>query len=103
VLLLHDNARLHTVALTQQKLEKMKWTTLDHHPYSPNLALCDYYLFRPLKEALGEQRFDDDHAVETFVSEWLMTQPTSFYQKGIENLPRCWEKCISKLGDYVKN
>lgn len=55
VILLHDNARPHTAAVTREKLEKMFWTPLEHPPYSPDLSPCDYHLFGPLKEALGGQ------------------------------------------------
>jgi len=56
-------------------------------------------LFGPLKEAIGGQRFDDNVAVE--VRNWLVSQSPSFYDSGIKKLPICWEKCISKSGDYV--
>lgn len=67
VLLLHDNARPHTAAITRDKLEEIFWTPLEHPSYSPDLSLCDYHLFRPLKEALGGQCFEDDAGVEEFV------------------------------------
>jgi len=53
VLLLHNNARPHSAALTQEKLAQMYWTVLEHPPYSPDLSPCDYHMFGPLKEALG--------------------------------------------------
>ncbi|XP_060822306.1 histone-lysine N-methyltransferase SETMAR-like [Bombus pascuorum] len=67
VILLHDNARPHTAALTCTTLEEIRWTPLDYPPYSPDLSPCDFHLFGPLKEALGGQRFQDDAAVEAFV------------------------------------
>lgn len=102
VILLHDNARPHTAALTVSKLREMHWTQLDHPPYSPDLSPCDFHLFGPLKEALGGQRFEDDEGVEGFVRNWLLTQPASFYDAAIKNLPSRWEKCISKAGNYVE-
>jgi len=87
VLLLHDNARPHSAALTQEKLSQMYWTVLEHPPYSPNLSPCDYHMFGPLKEALGGQRFDDDEQVENFVRKWLQTRPPSFYDAGIKKTP----------------
>ena len=102
VILLHDNARPHTAALTVQKLEEMHWTPLDHPPYSPDLSPCDFHLFGPLKEALGGQRFEDDEGVEGFVRNWLQTQPSSFFDAGIKKLPIRWEKCVTKAGDYVE-
>ncbi|KAF6198043.1 hypothetical protein GE061_007789 [Apolygus lucorum] len=102
VLLLHDNARPHTAALTREKLEEMHWTTVEHPPYSPDLSPCDYHMFGPLKEALGGERFQTDEEVETFVCNWLRTRPSTFFKTGIEKLPNRWEKCITLEGDYVE-
>jgi hypothetical protein len=41
VVLLHDNACLHTAAHTQALLELFNWGLLDHPLYSPDLALSD--------------------------------------------------------------
>jgi len=78
VLLLRDNARPHSAALTQEKLAQMYWTALEHPPYSPDLSPCDCHMFGHLKEALGGQRFDNDEQVENFVCKWLQTRPPSF-------------------------
>jgi len=75
VLLLHDNARPHSAALTQEKLAQMCWTALEHLPYSPDRSPCDY-MFGPLKEALGGQHFNDDEQVEDFMRKWLQTRPS---------------------------
>lgn len=102
VILLHDNARPHTAALTVQKLEQLGWETLEHPPYSPDLSPCDFHVFGPLKEALGGQKFHSDNEVEAYVRNWLQTRPDSFYVEGIKKLPIRWEKCVSKSGDYVE-
>ena len=57
VLLLHNNARPHSTALTQEKLAQMYWTAQEHPLYSPDLSPCDYHMFGPLKEALGWAAF----------------------------------------------
>ena len=41
----HDNATPHTSLVTRQKLLRLGWEEMLHPPYSPNLALSDYYLF----------------------------------------------------------
>jgi hypothetical protein len=33
-------------------------------PYSPDISLCDYHMFGPLKKALRGRRFSSDEAVE---------------------------------------
>ena len=102
VILLHDNARPHTAALTQEKLDQFHWEKLEHPPYSPDLSPCDFHLFGPLKEALGGQHFENDNEVEQFVCNWLKTRPQNFYQEGIQKLPTRWEKCINVERDYIE-
>jgi len=102
VLLLHDNARPHSAALTKEKLAQMYWTALEHPPYSPDLSPCDYHMFGHLKEALGGQHFNDDKQVENFVRKWLQTHPATFYDAGIKKLPIRWQTCIEKGGNYVE-
>ena len=43
--LLHDNANLHKAANVMIILEDDKVTVLSHQPYSPDIVLCDYFLF----------------------------------------------------------
>jgi transposase len=49
VVLLHDNARPHTVTRTRSLLELFSWELFDHPPYSPDLAPSDYHPFTYLK------------------------------------------------------
>ena len=69
-ILLHDNARLHTIAITREKLTKMHWKTPEHPSYSPDLLPCYYHIFDTLKEELGGHHFDYDDRVDTFVRNW---------------------------------
>ena len=69
--LLHDNARPHTAAATQELLENFGWEQLDHPPYSPDLAPSDYHLFLHLKSFLGGKRFQDDDKLKDAVLNWF--------------------------------
>ncbi len=101
-ILLHDNARPHTARLTTETLDELGWETLEHPPYSPDLSPCDYFLFGPLKEALGGHRFESNDDVEQFVREWLLSKPKNFYEKGIRKLPERWQKCVACEGEYLE-
>ena len=45
----HDNAPTHTAFSIQQLLAKNKMVVVSHHPYSPDLAPCDFFV--PTDEA----------------------------------------------------
>ena len=49
ILMLHDNARPHSAAQTQDFITSFKWEQMDHPPYSPDTAPSDYHLFLHLK------------------------------------------------------
>jgi hypothetical protein len=55
--LLHDNARPHTAALTNTLMKLFNWEIFDHPSYSPDLAPSNYHLFTKMKVWLGTQRF----------------------------------------------
>jgi hypothetical protein len=50
VLFLHDNAPAHRALATQKKLVYLVFQSLDHPPYSPDLAPTVYHLFPGLKK-----------------------------------------------------
>jgi len=57
VLFLHDNAPTHRALATQKKLAYLGFKSLDHPPYSPDLAPSDYHLFPGLKKQLKGRHF----------------------------------------------
>ena len=48
VMLLHDNAHLHSANLTKNTIQELGWEVNPHPPYSPDLAPSDFQLFRAL-------------------------------------------------------
>jgi histone-lysine N-methyltransferase SETMAR len=55
----HDNAPAHDALRVRKFLAKKSITKMDHPPYSPDLAPCDFWFFSKIKNALGGQRFAD--------------------------------------------
>jgi histone-lysine N-methyltransferase SETMAR len=58
VVLLHDNARLHTAASIEALLEHFNWELFDHPLYSSDLAPSYCHLFIYLKNWLQSQCFN---------------------------------------------
>ena len=57
--LLHDNAPAHRSVLVKIFIAKNTVTTLQHPPYSLDLAAADFYLFSRLKPPLNGRYFCD--------------------------------------------
>nr|CAH7734624.1 unnamed protein product [Callosobruchus chinensis] len=53
-----DNAPAHNALSVKQFLEKKSIPVLEHPPYSPDLAPCDFYLFPKIKSSLKGTRFE---------------------------------------------
>ena len=50
----HDNARPHVHETVVEFLKEEKFTIMEHPPYSPDLAPCDFWLFDYIKQRLGD-------------------------------------------------
>ncbi|GBL86217.1 Histone-lysine N-methyltransferase SETMAR [Araneus ventricosus] len=102
IVLLHDNARPHTAASTQELLDQFGWEIFDHPPYSPELAPSDFHLCLKLKEFLGGKRFGSDEELENEVPTWLNELAAEEYDMGILKLVDRYDKCLNVGGGYVE-
>jgi transposase len=94
ILLLHDNARLHTAHATIDALETLKFEVLSHLPYSPDLVPSDFHFFPHLKRDLKGTHFTSDDEVKQAVTSWIKQRTPEFLIDGMHKLVLCWEKCI---------
>lgn len=102
VLLLHDNAPVHTSRIAKAAVNNNGFVELSHPPYSPDLAPSDFYLFPNLKKSLRGRRFANDEALKDAVHMFFEAQDKTFYLTGLELLKSRYEKCIDLRGDYVE-
>jgi histone-lysine N-methyltransferase SETMAR len=99
---LHDNAPAHQALATQKKLAYLDFQCLDHPPYSPDLALSDYYLFPGLKKQLKGCHFLSDMEVISATETWLDAQPSECFLSGLQKLWQWVKKCSELHVEYVK-
>jgi hypothetical protein len=122
VVMLHNNARPHSAAATQDLIATFGWEHFDHPPYSPDLLLLllllllltangfspggsgapsDFHVFLHQKTFLGGRRFHDDSEVKEAVHTLFASQAAPFYDAGIQKLvPRY--KCLNNGRNYVE-
>ncbi|XP_063386186.1 histone-lysine N-methyltransferase SETMAR-like [Cydia fagiglandana] len=81
-LMLHDNAPVHTARTTQLVMKELGFGTIDHPPYSPDLAPCDYFLFRNLKKDLRGRKFSTDDEMKAAVTDFFDDKPKDFFFMG---------------------
>ena len=75
-----------------QKLLELNWDVLPHPPYSHDLAPSDFHLFRSLQNFLGGKNFSGREDIRLTLT---------FFEQGILNLPKRWEKFVEQNGQYV--
>ena len=102
VLLQHDNAGPHTTHSAVATIQELAIRCLPHPPYSLDLAPSDLHVFGPLKEAMGGKSFRSDKEVQQAMHEWLRSQPKEFFSRGSRALPKHWNSCMERNGDYIE-
>lgn len=90
----HDNATAHSAQRTRDFLQKSGVKLLDHPPYSPDLAPCDFFLFPETKKKIRGRTFStSEEAVAEFVTE-LEAMPKEAYREAFSKWFQRMNKCI---------
>ena len=71
---MQDNAPAHTSQVAMAAVTKCSFEVLPHSPYSPDLALSDFYLFPNLKTNLNGRNFGSNEGVIDAVDGYLGDQ-----------------------------
>ncbi|GFV97166.1 mariner Mos1 transposase [Trichonephila clavipes] len=82
-----DNAPSHTSLVFHRFLAKDNVCQLNHPPYSPDLAPCDYSLFPKLKMKLKGCYFKDILSLQVASKHALQAIPQSDLQQGMGSNP----------------
>jgi hypothetical protein len=80
----HDNALDHDALTVREFLAKKSIMKLDHPPYSPDLAPCDFWLFTKLETALKGHRFSDTANIQGHATTIMQSIPEKRFQKYFE-------------------
>lgn len=98
----HDNAPSHTALIVRQFLAKTSTTVLEHPPYSPDLAPCDFFLFPKIKEKLKGHHFQTLEYIKEATTEALAEVTKDQFRESIEGWKVRMEKCIRAQGEYFE-
>jgi histone-lysine N-methyltransferase SETMAR len=101
LLWMHDNARPHTAAVTKEFLERRKVTLVMQSPYSPDLNLCDRWLFKEIKKNLKNFKMNSSHDVLDAVLNVFRAIPEERFKRELEKLEEHCHQVILANGGYV--
>ena len=93
-----DNAPVHNSILVTDYLIKMGIKTVPHPPYSPDLALYDFWLFPKLRGC----RYDTNEEMKEAVTKVIDTLTQEDFHGAFQKLLEWHKKCITAGGDYFE-
>lgn len=96
-----DNARPHTARVVQLFMEQRRVQTVWQSPYSPDLNLCDRFLFRWMKSDLQGQTFHDHKEVEEAALHVLRDMSEESLVAEVQKLLDYCQLVIHENGEYV--
>lgn len=96
----HDNARPHTKQEVVSFFNHRKIENLHQAPYSPDLNLCDRWLFAHLKKTLRIQQFQSYKEVEAAIVKKLKATDENEFKRQIDLLMMHCERIVAVCGDY---
>ena len=92
-----NNAPVNNSILVTDYLTKMGIKAVPHHPYSPDLAPCDFWLFPKLRSCRCETIEEMKEAVMKVIDTLTQEDFHMAFQKLLERY-----KCIAAGGDYFE-
>jgi hypothetical protein len=74
---------------------------IPHPPYSPDLALCDFFLFPKIKLKLKGRRFDTTEEIQAESQKVLNTLIEKDFHEAFQKWRR-WDRCRHAGGNYFE-
>ena len=97
-----DNAPAHKALSVKRYLAAKGTPVLEHAPYSPDLAPCDFYLFPKIKSALKGTRFESMEEVKRKSAELLNGLTKTDFQHCFEQWKKRMKRCVEREGEYIE-
>ena len=98
----HDNAPSHTALVYRDHFAKNSTHIVPQPQYSPDLALCDFWLFPKLKRPLRGHRFDTIEQIQAESKKALKAMPEIEFNECFNDRKKRWHKFIISGGDYFE-
>ena len=102
VILHQDNAPCHKARTTLIEIDFLGFNLLEHPPYSPDLAPCDFRLFPEMKAKLRGIHFNTVEELQTAAKGIVKSFDTEWYKQTFDKWVARHEKCVRVAGDYVE-
>jgi hypothetical protein len=98
----HGNAPAHAAHSVQVFKANYGIPVVQEPPYFPDMAPCDFWLFRKLKMPLKVKRFDDIDTIKENTTKHLSSISQDSFKKCFQQWQNRWHKCIALEGAYFE-
>ena len=102
LLLHHDNASTHTVAVPQGFLAASDVQLVTHTLFSPALAPCDWFLFLSVRKQLKGKRFQNAEDVRAIIEGVILDIPQSTWSGVIGSWFERMVNCVQAEGGFFE-
>jgi hypothetical protein len=83
-------------------MTKYKMAVIFHPPYSPDLALCDFFLFPKMKLKLKGRRFDNIEEIQTESQRVIDTLNRKGLPGSVSKMKETVGTCLHVEGNYFE-
>lgn len=97
-----DNAPCHKSMLVTTWMADRGMKPVQHPPYSPDLAPCDFFLFPRMKDRLRGIRFQSTEEMKKASENYLKGLQKKDFEEVFQDWKRRMEKCIDAGGNYFE-
>jgi hypothetical protein len=101
-MLRHDNAPCHTAISMNKKKKKKGISVVPQPPYSPDLSLCDFFLFPKLKFHLKGRHLGTVDNIQKVVTDQLRALTHEDVQQCYREWEQCFRRCVVFEGKYFE-
>jgi histone-lysine N-methyltransferase SETMAR len=101
VLLLRDNAPVHKSRFSKAAVAECDFVEIDHPPYRPDLAPCNYFLFPNFKKTLKGTKLRDDDELRAAVERHFADKPNKYFYNGLKMLLKRCNTGIQNQEAYI--
>jgi len=86
----------------EEVYERLNISLINHPPYSPDLAPCDFALFPRLKGYLRGTHFENEGDLTTAVNAFLASLTLDDFRDIFTKWCERWQKCIEHNGEFFE-
>ena len=100
VILLHDNTKPHIAKLIQENIMGLGYAVLPRPPYSPNLALSDFHVFRSMQHYLSNKKYEIEDQLKIDLDQFFASKPKSILKEALKTFQNNGKR-LSKMKEPI--